>query len=96
LAAGGAIGRGEQSAEIPFDFEEGSNWIQAHGADLQRSVELNLLLDTGASVSALDLGLVRRSGLPCRRPTGSIPRWMADHRPASRPWGEEFLLAPVK
>jgi hypothetical protein len=31
-----------------------------------------------------------------RRVTGTTPRYMANHRPASRPWDEQFMLAPVK
>jgi len=31
-----------------------------------------------------------------RGPTGSIPRLLANQNPASRPWGERFMLAPVK
>src|ERR1700728_1738182 len=48
-------------AEIPFQFHDGFIWLRV--STMSNAQPLNFLLDTGASVSVIDLAAARRLGL---------------------------------
>src|SRR5204862_4344377 len=48
--------------EFPFAFREGLIWVQVRADESKEP--LNFILDTGASVSVLNLSTVKRLGLP--------------------------------
>lgn len=50
------------AAEIPFDSSAGMIWVNVYAAGAP--APLHFLLDSGASVSVLDLGTARRLGTP--------------------------------
>jgi len=53
--------RTSASVVIPFQFHDGFIWLQVSVA--KNAEPLNFILDTGASVSVVDLGAARRLGL---------------------------------
>lgn len=50
------------ATEMPFEFRDGMIWVKVSTAG--RSEPLNFLLDSGASMSVLDVGTARRLGTP--------------------------------
>jgi hypothetical protein len=52
--------------DIPFKFVDGLIWIKVHGTHTGRS--LNFLLDSGASVSVLNLRTAKELGMKLARP----------------------------
>lgn len=54
------------SAEFPFEYREGLLWVQVHVAGSQKP--LQLLLDTGAEVSVINLDTAKQLGLVLGHP----------------------------
>src|ERR1700757_4164203 len=56
----------EVSAVIPFEYRDGFIWIKVNAHS--RKEPLNFILDSGASVSVLDLAQARSLGVPLGKP----------------------------
>ena len=66
LCVGLAASAGSAPAEIPFRFRDGFIWIEATAPGSQ--APLNLLLDSGAQVSVINIATAQRLGLKRGRP----------------------------